>query len=518
MSSAAVPAVTDRDWAATARKAAIVLLFAVLAYRAAQFAITGWGALYFPWSFDYGEGIVWQQARDILTPKAYGAIDGFPTIVYHYTPLYHAVSWLAAQAFGTDELSTGRAVSLLSTLVAGLVTGGIAAMVVGRDYPARHRTLAFWLTALLTLTFVPIIDWAPLMRVDMLAMALTLGGLFVGMKAIEKPGLIVPASLLFVAAVYTKQTSIAAPAALFAVLLLVRTRTALIGIATCIVTGLAALFALNAVTDGGFVRHVFLYNVNRIDLSRLIWIIFLFAAHAIYTAVAGWVAFRRASDLRSRYTSVAALRRADIADVRTLVVLSHLAVNTLLLLLAVKSGSAINYFLEWCYCVAIFVAIGAQERAPETPGKPFVSQVIWVGTPLLIAMQAFMTTGHPFQTDPNSRWARELGVLSREIRASDRPALSEDMVLLLRSGQDVLWEPAIFAELGSNGVWDEKPFIQRIRNREFAFILTTGERGEEKFDRGYNRSVAEAFEQAYPIKQRYAGYIIYRDKPAPPTP
>ena len=95
-----------------------------------------------------------------------------------------------------------------------------------------------------------------------------LGCVVVGMKAIEKPGLIVPASLLFVAAVYTKQTSIAAPAALFAVLLLVRTRTALIGIATCIVTGLAALFALNAVTDGGFVRHVFLYNVNRIDLSR----------------------------------------------------------------------------------------------------------------------------------------------------------------------------------------------------------------------------------------------------------
>ncbi len=517
MSSAALPAASGRDWSIPARKAAIVLLFAVLLYRAAQFAMTGWGALHFPWALDYGEGIVWQQARDILTPAAYGPIDGWPAIVIHYTPLYHAVSILAAQAFGTDELATGRAVSLASALAAALATGAIAAMIVERSYGAHGRRFAFAAAALLTLTFVPIIDWAPLMRVDMLAMALTLGGLAVGLKAIDRPCLIVVAALLFVAAIYTKQTSIAAPAALFAVLLVLRTRTALIGIATCIVAGLATLFTLNALTDGGFVRHVFLYNVNRIDLTRLVWIVFLFSAHAIYVAVGGWVAARRVGDLRSRYASFTALRGASSDDIRTLVLLAYLAVNLLLLLLAVKSGSAINYFLEWCYCVAVFVAIGAQEKTPPAPGPAYVGQIISVGTPLLIAMQAFMTTGHDFHTDPNSRWSNELGVLSREIRAADRPALSEDMVLVLRSGQAVLWEPAIFAELGSNGVWDEKPFIDRIRNREFAFILTSGERGQEKFDQGYNESVARAIEQAYPIRQRYASYVIYRDRPAPPT-
>lgn len=518
MSSAALPAAASSDWSIPARKAAIALLFAVLLYRAAQFAMTGWGAILYPWALDYGEGIVWQQARDILTPAAYGPIDGWPAIVFHYTPLYHTVSILAAQAFGTDELATGRAVSLVSTLLAALATGAIAAMVVDREYGTRGRRLAFAAASLLCLTFVPIIDWAPLMRVDMLAMALSLGGLAIGLKAIERPALVVPAALLFVAAVYTKQTSIAAPAALFAVLLFLRTRTALVGIGTCIVAGLATLLTLNMLTDGGFVRHIFLYNVNRIDLSRLMWIVFLFAAHAIFVAVAGWVAARRIAGLRSRYASVRALRGASVADARTLVLLAYLLVNCLLLLLAVKSGSAINYFLEWCFAVAVFVAIGAQEKTPPAPGPAYVGQVIAVGTPLLIAMQAFMTTGHDFHTNLNSRWSRELGVLSREIRAADRPTLSEDMVLVLRSGQPVLWEPAIFAELGSNGVWDEKPFIQRIRNREFAFILTSGERGQEKFDRGYNQAVSRAIEEAYPIKQRYATYVIYRDRPAPPTP
>ena len=115
--------------------------------------------------------------------------------------------------------------------------------------------------------------------------------------------------------------------------------------------------------------------------------------------------------------------------------------------------------------------------------------------------------------DSDGRRARELGVLSQQIATAHKPVLSEDMVLLLRSGQDVLWEPAIFAELGSTGVWDERPFVQRIRNRNFAFIITSGERGEIAFDRAYNPAVADALNAAYPVKEKLAGYIVYRMRP-----
>ena len=64
------------------------------------------------------------------------------------------------------------------------------------------------------------------MRVDMLAMALSLFGLVAAFKSLERPRLIYLASLLFVAAVYTKQTSIAAPVATFAVLLAMRPKLA----------------------------------------------------------------------------------------------------------------------------------------------------------------------------------------------------------------------------------------------------------------------------------------------------
>ena len=74
----------------------------------------------------------------------------------------------------------------------------------------------------------------------------------------------------------------------------------------------------------------------------------------------------------------------------------------------------------------------------------------------------------------------------------------------------MLWEPAIFAELASTGDWDERPFVRRIRNREFAFFVTWGQRGFDRFDERYNPAVADAIDAAYPITQRAAGLIVHR--------
>jgi hypothetical protein len=101
-----------------AGRVAVGLLLAVLLYRAALFASGGLAAILFPWELDYGEGIVWQQMRWIFTDKAYGPIDQFPAIVFHNPPHYHAVTAITAGTLGTDELATGRAISLLSTMAA----------------------------------------------------------------------------------------------------------------------------------------------------------------------------------------------------------------------------------------------------------------------------------------------------------------------------------------------------------------------------------------------------------------
>ena len=58
--------------------------------------------------------------------------------------------------------------------------------------------------------------------------------------------------------------------------------------------------------------------------------------------------------------------------------------------------------------------------------------------------------------------------LIRELRAADHTITSDDMVLLLRAGKEVPWEPAIFAELASLGRMDETLIIDRIRSGPIA--------------------------------------------------
>ena len=103
----------------------------------------------------------------------------------------------------------------------------------------------------------------------------------------------------------------------------------------------------------------------------------------------------------------------------------------------------------------------------------------------------------------------EMEVLRDQIAAAPRPVVSDDMVLLRRAGVPVQWEPAIFAELANTGDWDERPFVALIRQRHFAFFVTSGQRGQRLFDSRYNRAVADAMDAAYPVKRIVADYIVH---------
>ncbi len=510
MATSAFTSPSSSDTRGIAGRVAVGVLLAALLFRAGLFIQAELAAIRFPWELDYGEGIVWQQMRWIFTAKAYGPIDQFPAIVFHYPPLYHALTSVAAGALRTDELATGRAISFVCTLAAALASALIAGMLVDGRSDRHARRWAFCVAGLLPFTYVPVIVWAQLMRVDMLAVALSLFGLVASFKALERPRLIYVASLLFVLAVYTKQTSIAAPAAVFSVLLAVRPKLALRGIAACTALGLCVLAILSGLTDGGFYRHIFLYNVNRMDPSRLWSIAYATILQGVYVALACFVVVRRVSEFRSRRRAPGALVSVNVADARMLIALAYLVITTPMMLLIAKTGSNINYFLEWFFAVGIFAALAIQEGALVRSAE--LKKLFAIVIPLVLAVQAVRSGTSPYDTDVHGMRARQLESLSKEIKATDKPIISDDMVLLLRSGRTVLWEPSIFAELASKGHWDERPFIQRIRKREFAFFITWGQRGHRRFDERYTPAVADAMDAAYPVKKEIAGLIVHRPR------
>ena len=505
-----------RRWAIAAFLFALVATLLDLGAMLADAA----AAIRFAWELDYGEGIVWEQMRLMVAGDGYRSIDGLPAIVFHYPPVFHMVTAGLSGLTGLDPLAVGRSVSLGSTLLIGLFGGLIAGRTVRADDPLRTAVLCGTTACLTTFCFAPIAFWAPLMRVDPLSLALSFGAVLVAMGALARPRLILVSALLFVAAVFTKQTSIVAPAAVFLTFLLVRPRLAWTLLAGCVAAGLLVLGALMLATDGTFVRHIFLYNSNRFDAGRLILTVIAVSSHFLFFAVllvGVTTRLRVRLPLYRGARSVAELRaRLSSApgDAFFLLILVYALLAGLMTLTIAKVGSNQNYFVEWMAVLAVLLGISVRDAAnavlgvATAPTKRLFAYPFLL--PLMIGLQAI--AGAPLADYAgycSPRRAAEMRALQAMVAAAPRPVISDNMVLLLRSSVPVQVEPAIFAELSSKGVWDEAPFVDRIRARQFAFFVTDGVRGQDPFDKRYNPNVADAIDAAYPIKRKMAGYTLH---------
>ena len=242
--STAAVAPWEVSWGRRIAIAALLFGIVVLTMKFALFISDGATAIRYPFTIDYGEGIVWQQALRIASGHAYGSIAYYPAIVFHYPPVFHLLSTAAAAIFGLDQLAAGRAVSFVATMLIGCFAGLIVFRCVREETAAAAAFISAIIGGLAVFVMYPVLRWAPLMRVDMAATAFSLTGVWLGIMALRRPVLVHGAALCFVAAVYTKQTSIAAPAATFLTLLLVNPKLARTGLATTVLGGLVVLGVL----------------------------------------------------------------------------------------------------------------------------------------------------------------------------------------------------------------------------------------------------------------------------------
>ena len=488
----------------------LLALAGLLLWHAYYFAAGAMRAVAYPHELDYGEGIVWFQVQQLFAGKAFGDIHQFPAVVFHYTPLFHFLSGLVA-AMGVDGLAAGRIVSLLSTAAMVILIGAIVRHVILQSFGTRQTAYACAAIAGFTLLVAfPVKIWAPLMRVDMLAFALALAGIYAGLRAIRQPAQIYLAAFFFVLAVYTKQTMIAAPASVFLVLLLYRPRTAVAGILTCVVAGSIALAALAYATDGGFLRHIFLYNVNRIVLDRIEQIGIIAFSHSVLIMAA----------LVGVATTIPALRRyavrrreSEPQDVAYAMLGCYFLLTTIMLLLVLKSGSSANYFIEWFAVLAIYVGFAmriAVERSFGT-SQPGATKTGFADELAVVALCAQALFLAPDQYPARFFQVRAAGLaqLTELVRQAKGPVISDDMVVVVRAGRPVLWEPAIFNELAATGVWDEKPFIQMIEQHRFAMFIIYQGRGPHLFSLRFSPAVGAAIDRAYQPREKIAGLTVY---------
>src|SRR5947207_1960586 len=164
--------------------------------------------------FTYGESWLLDGARQVARGEGlYAAADQLPLMHIAYTPLYYAIVGGLLHVFGDNGYTVGRWVSLLATLIGALALVWSLRRLSGRWWVGLLGAGVF-LTQNLTLLL-----WAPLHRVDPLALAFTLVGL-----ALFTAGRTSAAAVLFVLAFFTKQTFVVAPVAAAIALWPYRTR------------------------------------------------------------------------------------------------------------------------------------------------------------------------------------------------------------------------------------------------------------------------------------------------------
>ena len=499
----------------------IATIGVMLAIRTGLFAADLMAMLRWPFELDYGEGIVWEQADLIAAGHGFGDISDYPFVVFHYPPVYHLLVEAAARLSGGDPLFVGRLISILSLGLALMGVGWLASRV---DHPhERSRAVVCAGTAALFATvFPPVLLWTGLMRVDLTALAFTVAGLVAGIAAFQRPRLVHIAYMFFVLAVFTKQTAIAAPAALTLVLLVHNPKAALAGVISGLVVGLFVLSMLVLNTDGNVIRHLFLYNVNRFDFLRLLGMLLAGLGPClplIAVVVALTMSHSQVKNLRISLCNLHDLRvQMNCSYVTRIfsIVLLWLTLSSILSLTVAKSGSNLNYFLEPVAAVLVLLGIGL--RQPHKASDRRLIGVALLAT-LIIAPWPFYRPAIAQMPSESQQWQ-----FADELSHADAPVLSDDMVILKRAGHAVFLEPAIFAELTSTGLWNEKPLLKMLYERGFALIATMGGESGHLYKARYSPAARRAIAANYPVKRSFGDLVLHLPangrvpSPAPAAP
>ena len=249
-------------------------LLALLSVHAAGVFLDFMASIRYPFQWDYGEGIVWQQAALIPGPRMYSNSQSLPFIVFHYPPLYYLLA-RAALWIQPDFLSAGRLVSSLSAVLIAISVAGLGMDLGSPPQPGRSLAAEFAIAlaaGLLVLCLHAVHNWGMLMRVDMAAIAFGMMGLVVGAWANGRFWGTAMALLICVASVFTKQTQLPVGVAVFLVALLRNPRGALGAAALAGIFGLGALGLMQGLTEGGFLHNIIGYNINSFSPRHAYWV------------------------------------------------------------------------------------------------------------------------------------------------------------------------------------------------------------------------------------------------------
>jgi hypothetical protein len=256
------------------------------------------------------------------------------------------------------------------------------------------------------------------------------------------------------------------------------------------------------------------YNINPFSLKYLAYDIgAVFNQNALFLAMALPVSLyfvRRVYQGRGRSLSWWCNKLNRSLYWRSMAVLTVLFVFSAISLMSLgKEGGGPNYALPLQFTVALLCGIlvaqvlsGWKVLRMGMTGHAAVALILATGLSILwLAKPLFRLQDKSAQDAA----LRERAKLIELVRGLPTPVYSEDLVLLVQAGKEIFAEPAIITALERTGVWNEKPFVDMIRGKQFGLIITE----DLSFRDFFTPAVREAIVASYRDRGQVGALHLY---------
>jgi hypothetical protein len=416
----------------------------------------------FPFDVDQGESYdAWSGWLLNIGQLPYTNNEQFPYYSHGYPPLWSYLVSIPMAWLGPG-LGAARALSSLAALLAAGLVGATAWRLGGR---ASTGALA----AILFLASPYVFHTTPLARVNATMLLLGLVALWLFERA--TPRRVVLGSVVLVAALFTKPTSVDAVAAGLGYVLLARPRLALLGAAVVILGGGLAGLALQAASGGTYWLNVLGGNSSAFDLEQLRDYGLNFGVlHAVLLGLAAAEAVVR-------------LRRRCLSPW----VLYLPAALALALATIGKTGAGESYFLQTLAAASVLASVRVT-RLLERP-RAWVEPALGLGLLVQVLLLAHgpLSDVLPWLPDrgpqseflgraPSAEDARAGQEIVDLVRRAPGPALAEDASFVVVAGKPLVGAtPPSLRNLYHAGLWDPTPLVADLRAHRYAIVVLNAE-------------------------------------------
>ncbi|WP_432460655.1 hypothetical protein [Agarivorans sp. QJM3NY_25] len=495
----------------------LALLSGSLLFDAYILLKDGMLALAYPYELDYGEGPILSQT--ILLGQGLNIYHDFsqaPYTVANYPPVFHYFS-LALTPFVGSFLQAGRLVSFMSTWgAAAVIACCVFSLSNNLDISKKTRLFVAMLSGAAFLGLDYVYMWAALMRVDMLALLLTLCGLAWFIWRYPKQDGLWGAILWFCLAAFTKQSTLAAPMAV-ALYLLLKSRQDGFRFSIAIgILGASGLALLVWNSEGGAWQNLVIANKNNFYWSDV-------AKYLGLMVRDNWL-YLVASLLLLTFWLYRALRSQ--LDPRILLIIIYLGIAFLTALSIGKVGSNFNYYIEFLAlaCIAFGLVLLIIIRQSQLIASK-------AGLVVMLMFAVAVTTFHSLKYHGQFKASyRSLKVAMGErnirnevahqqqldrvvdwLRSRTGEVISEDMTLLSVAGQPLSFQPFIMTQLAGQGLWDPSPVVESLLDRRYAgaVLLFDLDNVPAYAKARFSSDILNALKSRYQLRETFAQYHLY---------